>query len=53
MTQSNEEVRDFVGDRVLVPILVDQVLNVLAQNEDAAYLVWLKLGARFGSGQKL
>lgn len=48
-----DDVRDFVGDKLLTPHMVDEIMKALEQNSEAAYLVYLKLAIKFGAGQKL
>ncbi len=53
MTLSNEEdIRDFSPDRPLANQMVDQIMGALAQNEEAAYMVYLKLAPKFGLGNE-
>lgn len=53
-SQTNEQpIRDFSPDRQIVPHLVDNIMAALDQSSEAAYMVFLKLATRFGSGQKI
>ena len=49
---SEPTIQDFSPDRPIVPQMVAHVMEALNQSEDAAYMVYLKLAIRFGSGQK-
>ena len=49
----SEEIREFSPDRVLVNKMADEIIKALEQSEETAYLVYLKLAIKFGSGQKI
>ncbi len=51
----SEPIQDLeeVKDRMLVSKAVDEVMQVCNHSEQVAYLVWLKLGNRFGAGQRV
>ena len=42
-----------IPNKPIAPQILEQVLGVLNQSEDAAYTLFLLLGKRFGAGQKL
>lgn len=50
---STEDIRDFVPDRINKAQLTDEVMQVLSKDDEAAYLVYLKLCNRFGAGQRI
>lgn len=42
---------ELVKDKILVPHLLDEVLKILNQSEEASYRLWLILGKKYGAMQ--
>lgn len=51
---SSEEVKEITeGDKHSSSVMAHQIYDALIKDEQAAYLVYLKLATKFGAGQKI